>query len=332
MPKLPSLGPTAATRTTDKVMILAYYRSGSSFLGELFNNNPSMFYLYEPLWNYQFAVKYRRNLTYCNGTSRMPPVHGNEFAEYTKILDDILNCRIRSVPLEVSTASRKNEHGFLTSVGRHKTLESSPYYKCLRQNKGLNDRNCIHIMEGVCKGSKVKVIKTIRFEMWQMEDLLLKNPGLKVIHLLRDPRGQITSVKRTLSNPDPDDLISKSCMLMLRNLNAHRKLDLKFPGRITQVFYEDLAISPFTTAKMIYDFIGMELPSVIEKALYERTMAGKKDNGVSGTTRKNSTLTAHAWVNKIDPAFAHLIDDICTDLHDRIGVMKFDKLREKFKF
>lgn len=34
------------------VLLMAYYRSGSSFTGELFNRNPDVFYLYEPLYTF----------------------------------------------------------------------------------------------------------------------------------------------------------------------------------------------------------------------------------------------------------------------------------------
>ena len=35
---------------TTKLILLTYMRSGSSFAGEIFNNHPEVFYVYEPLW------------------------------------------------------------------------------------------------------------------------------------------------------------------------------------------------------------------------------------------------------------------------------------------
>jgi len=37
---------------TRGVILLTYYRSGSSFLGELFNQHPNAFYHFEPLFPY----------------------------------------------------------------------------------------------------------------------------------------------------------------------------------------------------------------------------------------------------------------------------------------
>ena len=39
--------------TKVKLIILTYMRSGSSFTGDLFNNHPSVFYVFEPLWSTQ---------------------------------------------------------------------------------------------------------------------------------------------------------------------------------------------------------------------------------------------------------------------------------------
>jgi len=60
-----------------KVLILAYYRSGSTLTGQLFNYNPSAFYWFEPLaavsrqWGWVNNVMPPRNwYHYNNGTEK----------------------------------------------------------------------------------------------------------------------------------------------------------------------------------------------------------------------------------------------------------------------
>lgn len=60
------------------VVILTYQRCGSSFYGQLFNTNPSAFYLFEPLdavYSALYGTKHGYNVpsdiySYGNGTSR----------------------------------------------------------------------------------------------------------------------------------------------------------------------------------------------------------------------------------------------------------------------
>ena len=60
-----------------KVLVLAYYRSGSTLAGQLFNFNPSAFYWFEPLagvgrqWGWvNDAVPPRNWYHYDNGTEK----------------------------------------------------------------------------------------------------------------------------------------------------------------------------------------------------------------------------------------------------------------------
>ena len=73
------------------LLLLTYFRSGSSFLGEFFNQNPETFYLFEPLFPYgndcandtfrQEKVQLLRSLLKCDMPnkrdifSRLPPIN-----------------------------------------------------------------------------------------------------------------------------------------------------------------------------------------------------------------------------------------------------------------
>ena len=54
------------------VIILTYMRSGSSLLGDILQQSPEAFYIYEPLHILEFMRRedLRLNITFVNGTSR----------------------------------------------------------------------------------------------------------------------------------------------------------------------------------------------------------------------------------------------------------------------
>ncbi|XP_013409475.1 carbohydrate sulfotransferase 1-like [Lingula anatina] len=334
-----------STRPTTRVLLLAYYRTGSSFLGEQFNKNSKMFYFFEPLWNYDNAVQKKEGLMYANGTYTNPPKHGKEYEEHIAIINDLLNCRMHAIPLQILTGSRiqtsRNgqqmieSHSFVTWPGRHRKLENSTYYECINKNTGFGHGKCVPIIENVCKQSDVTVVKTIRTRMWQVESLLRENPGLKVVHLLRDPRGQILSAKMTLTEGmvfDPDFFASNICLMMLRDIHARNKLQEMFPRRILEVQYEDFAEYPYETTTRIYDFLGLELPGNLRTNLQRNSRNGGVDTGFMGTSRKDPNATAHAWVLKIDPALAGVVDEACSELYSELGLLKYKHLRKRYDF
>jgi len=67
---------TNYTSSQRKVLILAYFRSGSTLTGQLFNFNPSAFYWFEPLatvtepWGWLRRIPTRNQYHFDNGTER----------------------------------------------------------------------------------------------------------------------------------------------------------------------------------------------------------------------------------------------------------------------
>ena len=70
----------ATKEKENHVLILAHRRSGSSFLGQIFNSHPEVFYIYEPLIAFQLTTMWDSKL-YQRSTMRL--------------LQDIFNCRFK---------------------------------------------------------------------------------------------------------------------------------------------------------------------------------------------------------------------------------------------
>jgi hypothetical protein len=91
------------------VIILTYQRSGSSFVGDMFNANPAAFYLYEPIDSLYVAM-YGMNhgwsvpsdiTNYYNGSERIVPEA--EVRAVADFLDHFLSCDIEWLPTEALT-------------------------------------------------------------------------------------------------------------------------------------------------------------------------------------------------------------------------------------
>ena len=52
---------------------------------------------------------------------------------------------------------------------------------------------CVPILRSLCSQSSLRAAKTVRAQMMSMDALLAADPEVRVIHLLRDPRGVVSS-------------------------------------------------------------------------------------------------------------------------------------------
>ncbi|XP_013385860.1 carbohydrate sulfotransferase 1 isoform X2 [Lingula anatina] len=322
-----------------EVILLTYQRSGSSFLGELFNQHKRAFYFFEPLWGLYGVIDSRGNLTSLNGTVRPAPRRGLEYqlAEDTAV--NFLKCHMHKLPLETmayykrrvgyngSQMVEKEFHDFLGFPGRHRLLDENGYIKCINTTNWPNDKKCVPLLQKGCLQSEIRAIKTLRLRMWQVEKMLRDNPNLKIIHLVRDPRGALISRFQAHEMEAKVEMeASTRCLDILRDYNARVKLDKVYPGRIMQIKYEDMAAQPMETSKAVYKFLNLDLPKHVEMWLWMATKMGMARNGNFGTMRTNSNATAWAWTDKIPFHVALEIDHICKDVYDVFGYKPFESI------
>ncbi|ELU14798.1 hypothetical protein CAPTEDRAFT_222213 [Capitella teleta] len=115
------------------VVTLTYQRCGSSFFGQLFNTNPDIFYLYEPLdalytalygtaegWNVPSDIT-----SFWNGTEREIPER--EVQAVGVFLRQMLSCNLAALPTE----SMIHKYWYMFA-GDHRVLNK--YIKCIRQH------------------------------------------------------------------------------------------------------------------------------------------------------------------------------------------------------
>ncbi|XP_044522938.1 carbohydrate sulfotransferase 7 [Gracilinanus agilis] len=183
-------------REKQHVYLHATWRTGSSFLGELFNQHPDVFYLYEPMWHLWQAL-YPGDAESLQGALR-------------DMLRSLFRCdfsvlRLYSPPGDPAASAPTSAN--LTTAAlfgwkTNKVICSAPLCPAApkpRAEVGLIDgatceRSCppvaLRALEAECRKYPVVVIKDVRLLDLGVLVPLLRDPGLnlKVIQLFRDPR------------------------------------------------------------------------------------------------------------------------------------------------
>ncbi|XP_047472367.1 carbohydrate sulfotransferase 4-like isoform X6 [Penaeus chinensis] len=184
----------------------------------------------------------------------------------------------------------------------------SDYHQCLRE---------------ICQSSVFKVIKTIKLRVWWAGEVLLGG-GVKVVHLVRDPRGSFTSLAR-LSMVQAD--YKMWCPRILQDLEMVSTMRSLFPESFTSVKYEDLCRDPWGTATKLWKFISNEnntsLPVSWRTFLHRHTNTNSiKPYGTDRDTRQQ----IGAWREKISERMLSEIEHHCGGVIDMLGHTRFHSL------
>lgn len=231
--------------------------------------------------------------------------------EALNIIREIYRCEFSKVRgqilmYQVLKSQETNEYGRQVSCDRH----DKP---CDRQLK-------------FCAGATSRVTKVARISMSLAPNLLDTLPNLKIVHLLRDPRGVIMSRLALGSRMNITATAESLCLAMESNYLEASRLTSSYSGRIYQVYYEDLATNPMETFKKMYDFIGYSFNKDDDATILEKTQA--KTLGKSRTFSKNSTVTASKWREKISMEQLHRINAMCSSLYRVLGYPALDTERQ----
>lgn len=149
-------------RPVNVLLLSSMGRSGSSFLGALLSSLPGSFYFYEPLRR----LEQWKLLTEEIGV---------------KSLKAVFTCNLTE-PVRSALTARNSRKISLQDA----RLCSSPN-ACFSANA----------VEAACRRKRFRVVKTIRSRVsWLPELLKDAEVNLRVIHLVRDPRGSITSGRK----------------------------------------------------------------------------------------------------------------------------------------
>ncbi|XP_045199088.2 carbohydrate sulfotransferase 3-like [Mercenaria mercenaria] len=296
------------------IVIVAYGRSGSTFTGSIFREIPGAFYLYEPNRSLPFT-KVRDNTVTLSYFYKKTSLYDMTWktGDLLYAINLWLRCDLSSfcMPISLERMSTPNVHG------------------CCGQNRAFN--TCLQAEEIYCKKAPVKVLKFIKLRMKYLLRFLQVYPNMRVIHLVRDPRGIFNSRWVKERHTDWKLIVQRHCSRLIEDLTYSKRITVQYPNRLLIVSYENLANEPIKTAREMFQFASLNFSNYITRFLENQTLSNR-DTCRYCTQRKNSTATATKWRTKLDSYTAQFIQSACRVSNKVLGYLPFSGENEMNNF
>lgn len=266
-------------KNAPRVILLSQFRAGSTLVGEIFNQNPDIFYLFEPL-----NIITHNNVMY--------PYEDT----YSKLLSRLCECKFSTK----SAACLGNSTGAV--------IHSKNVAKICRRVTGIWGVECPLASPGIFRTECVKrggnmAMKVINVDLDELESVITESQAnVKIIHVVRDPRGTAHSRRFFLMSPEekkyvkketvdrPNDLpirtleemglfylpttpgklkIDQLCRRMKLNLQTALEQPEWLKDRYMLVRFEDFTHNPIDITFNIYYFLNLEIPGSVLQWLKE---------------------------------------------------------------
>jgi len=299
------------------LFIVAHGRSGSTFLADIFNKHPRVFYVFEPLHDFQKHNKERP-----------------DYDDYAmKFLYHIIQC-------DFSVGNSTRDIGRFYRF-KSRVLSSPPFCKYKQEDSRWKQQYCWTVqqrdLERACREHDKTVYKLLmeRIPGQSIEKLfdVCEVAGIecKVIHLVRDIRPLVMSSQKvsffkeidSRESPSMRQFVYSRCEMTERNLNQVKKFPPTLRSRVTVVRFEDLAVEPLKVLGSLYEFAGLEVLENITDWVVKITQPSLKDlkaeerNPVSVV--RNSFEVLNKWRLAVDPCHVHVIERYCRDVMKSMG-------------
>ncbi|XP_039619363.1 carbohydrate sulfotransferase 6 isoform X1 [Polypterus senegalus] len=324
------------------VLILSSWRSGSSFVGQVFNQHPNVFYLMEPAWHVWVSL-------YQNSASALRMA-------VRDLIHSVFQCDM-SVFDAYMPEKRNVSSLFQWAVSR--ALCSSSVCE-LQENEEISDesvckkkcnKTSFEKVEEVCKTFSHVVIKEVRFFDLKTLYPLLKDPSLnlKIIHLIRDPRAVARSREQSMKalmrdngivlNTNGTEVADTSYHVMREICRSHVQIyetaTQKAPSflkeRYMMVRFEDLVRDPLTEISEMYKFAELDLTASLKSWIYDITHGegpGEKQEAFKITSR-NALNVSQAWRKTLSFEKVAKIQEVCKGAMNILGYRLVDSEREQ---
>lgn len=310
------------------ILLLATTRTGSSFVGEFFNQQVgNMFYLFEPLWHVEKMLTLETGGTNATVAAKM----------YRDVLQQLFLCDFSLLEsfIEPPPADRVTAALFRRESSRSLCEESvcSPFVKGVFEPYHCRTRRCgplnLTLASESCLQKDHRVIKSVRVRQLETLRPLAEDPRLdvKFIQLVRDPRAVLASRMVAFEakyknwkqwavdgvTPLDEDEVRKlkgNC----DNIRMSAEVGLRRPpwlrGRYMLVRYEDIARFPMRKATEMYRFTGIPFTPQVKLWILRNTQTSKKASGVY-STKKNSSEQVEKWRFTLPYKIVEVVQKAC---------------------
>jgi len=323
-----------------QIIVLSYARSGSSFTSDIVIQDPRTFFTFEP--HFKVLIRYtgsdqlqsfdvlgddkfapKKN---DKGVLENPepyamvgnPQYANFSEEALQVARYFLTCQFEYLKID-------DLLNFMF-LNRNNTIE---FYKCIRdfpKNEAHFPKylGCIWELKQLCLKKDFVVSKFIRYPAKILQPLLEEFPKLKILYLVRDPRGTLSSemaILKSYEKTSVKEAAEKFCTMVNDDAENIRLLSESYPDRIRTVRYETIARDAVATARRMYEFLELSFTPKIEGYIQHIT-AAKKDGHNFSTLRKDSWVAANKWRGLVDYKNVRSVDSECGDVYDAVGFVK----------
>ena len=267
------------------IILLASFRSGSSFLGKLFDSNPTIQYMFEPF--HHIHIRKLRDRSALIGARSD---HTESDLRMLYLQQMLHNCTVYITPIikeKYRWCGTEEEH--LHRFNSTKCVEGKLKYDLSQQE--------------ICRYRNTTVIKVIRLA--DLRDIFkiahIRSADIKIIHLLRHPVALMMSRRtggkffiwdsktalapNTMRNVDITQRRTKMAWEVYNycksNIEAMKlaESDPWLNERYLQVSHYEMSLKPLETAERVYTFIGGSLSDHIREYIQNITGASAEWEG-----------------------------------------------------
>lgn len=293
------------------ILIFARYRTGSTFISEIFNHHDKFFYLFEPL--------------------KLVATSSNHVNNVNKWLSFVFSCKFNEIwdgAIENPIHSNESLPGWKRKIFCYKHNQSDDCTSFSFQK-----------LEEICNSYPFIAIKDIHIQYLETIKPAITR-GLPVIYVVRDPRGVISSqmnvhwgLNQTKTKfmydiyyKEISNWVTNYCSEVNRDLPSIKTIlsqgqsNRKTPFIIVR--YEDFVLNMTAKTKEIYQMTNIQPSQSVFKWIaesYNETSSDDLDELTFGTKRKNIFGPVYAWRSHL---WWELIDQIqgkCMDMMNYFG-------------
>ncbi|XP_074142142.1 carbohydrate sulfotransferase 4-like isoform X2 [Sminthopsis crassicaudata] len=316
------------------VLILSSWRSGSSFVGQLFSQHPDVFYLMEPAWHVW--------LTLSSGSS------GQLQMAVRDLVHSVFLCDMSVFDAYMAGGPRKQSSLFQWETSR--ALCSPPACHLFNREAIIPQADCktlcgkqpFNTIEEVCRSYSHVVVKEVRFFSLKPLYPLLTDPSLNlhIIHLIRDPRAVFRSRQnteqelmldsrvvmgtqwKTIKKEDhPYYMMKTICQSHKEIYEAAQLLPDSLRERYLLIRYEDLVQDPLIQTAKLYEFAGLPFLPHLQKWVQNITQGKGMGKHPFYTDSRNARNISQAWRWSLPHDRVVQIQKICKDTMDLMGYL-----------
>uniref|UniRef100_A0A3P8UZV3 Sulfotransferase n=1 Tax=Cynoglossus semilaevis TaxID=244447 RepID=A0A3P8UZV3_CYNSE len=311
------------------VIIMATTRTGSSFVGEFFNQEKeNMFYLFEPLWH--VINRYSLLSDQINWFMRK---------SFQDVLQGLFHCDFS--PMEKFIKPTPVDHITQVLFRRVSSYSLCSDPVCTPQVKRDFQRHCgplnLTLASESCRSKKNVVIKTVRVEQLDTLRPLVEDPhlDLKIIQLVRDPRSLLISnmvtffsgykALKALAEYGEESENKTEVKILKGNcdkIRASAEMALSRPPWLKNnymlVRYEDVARDPVKKAEEMLTFAGIPFSPQVREWILANTQSTDQHSGAY-STKRNASEQIDKWRVNIPLPVVQLVQKVCGPTMELFG-------------